>query len=101
MLEALKKAQQDLKDQKNQPPPPSGGPPPPQALINLLAELKMIRSLQVRVNSRTTAYGKQYPGEQADDGDIQKELRNLSQRQVKIEKATKDIATGKAGGGQQ
>ena len=63
-----------------------------QATISLLAELKMIRSLQIRVNTRTTSYGKQYPGEQADDTEIQKELRNLAQRQDKIQKATKDIA---------
>jgi hypothetical protein len=61
----------------------------------------MIRSLQVRVNTRTVSYGKQYPGEQADVPDIQKELRNLAQQQDKIQKATKDIATGKVGGGQQ
>lgn len=100
VIEALKKAQQDLKDKKDQPPPPpGGGQPPSQRLIDMLAELRMIRSLQLKVNRQTTAYGKQYAGEQADDADIQKELRNLGQRQVKIEKATKDIATGKAGGG--
>ena len=58
----------------------------------------MIRSRQLQINRRTTAYGKQYPGEQADDPDVQKELRGLGQRQIKIEKATKDIATGKVGG---
>ena len=74
--------------------------PANQKLIDMLAELKMLKSLQVSVNKRTTAYGKQYPGEQADESDIQKELRNLAQRQVKIQKATKDIATGKAGNSQ-
>jgi hypothetical protein len=98
VIEALKRAQQEIKDKQNQPPPPGGGPPPDQRLITILAELKMIRSLQVRVNQRTTSYAKQYPGEQADDPDIQKELRGLGQRQIKIEKATKDIATGKVGG---
>jgi hypothetical protein len=102
VIEALKRAQQEQQDRKNNPPPPPpGGQPPPQTLISLLAELKMIRSLQVRVNTRTVSYGKQYPGEQADDTDIQKELRNLAQRQDKIQKATKDIATGKVGGGGQ
>jgi hypothetical protein len=101
VIEALKKQQQDLKDQKNQPPPPpGGGSPPPQTLINLLAELKMLRSLQVRVNQRTISYGKQFPGEQVDDSTIQTDLRKLAERQVKIEKATKDIATGKTAGGQ-
>jgi hypothetical protein len=100
VIEALKKQQQDLKDQKNQPPPPPGGSPPPQTLINLLAELKMLRSLQVRVNQRTISYGKLFPGEQVDDSTTQTELRKLAERQVKIEKATKDIATGKTAGGQ-
>jgi len=100
IIEALKKAQQELKDRKDQPPPPPGGPKPPDPLINVLAELRMLRNLQVKVNKRTIDYGKQYPGEQAEDVKIQEELRGLAERQVKIQKATKDIATGKAGGNQ-
>src|SRR5262249_32896773 len=43
MIEALKKARQD---NKNPPPPPGpSGPPPDQKLIDLLAELKMIRAM--------------------------------------------------------
>jgi hypothetical protein len=99
VIEVLKKQQQDLKDRKDSPPPP-GGQPPPQALINMLAELKMLRSLQLWVNQRTISYGKQFPGEQVDDTTAQGELRKLAERQVKIEKATKDIATGKTAGGQ-
>jgi hypothetical protein len=100
IIEALKKAQQELKDRKDQPPPPPGGNKPPDPLINVLAELRMLRNLQVKVNKRTIDYGKQYPGEQAEDVKIQEELRSLAERQVKIQKATKDIATGKAGGNQ-
>ncbi|HEY1380024.1 MAG TPA: hypothetical protein VGF55_24690 [Gemmataceae bacterium] len=100
VIEALKKQQQELKDKKDQPPPPGGGSMSPQALINMLAELKMLRSLQVRVNQRTISYGKQTQGEQTDDSTVQGELRKLAERQVKIEKATKDIATGKTAGGQ-
>jgi len=95
MVAALKKAQQDMKDKKDQPPPPPGGKPPDQRLIDMLAELKMIRSLQLQINNRTKAYATQYPGEQADEADIIKELKNLSQRQEKVHKVTKDIATGK------
>src|SRR5581483_3596322 len=99
VVAALKKQQQELKDKKDSPPPPAGQPPP-QALINMLAELKMLRSLQVRVNQRTISYGKEHPGEQVDDTTVQGDLRKLAERQVKIEKATKDIATGKTAGGQ-
>jgi hypothetical protein len=107
MIEALKKAR---KDNQNKPSPKSGqsGPPPDQRLIDMIAELKMIRSMQLRVNSRTEVYGKQYEGEQApppvaasdakvrDQYEmIQRELRDLADRQSKIEKVTSDIAKGK------
>src|SRR5207302_1238452 len=39
LIAALKKAQQDLKDKKDQPPPPPSGKPPDPRLIDLLAEL--------------------------------------------------------------
>lgn len=61
----------------------------------MLAELRMIRSLQVQINNRTKAYGTQYPGEQADNPDIRKELAILGARQDKVQKVTHDIATGK------
>lgn len=102
VIEALKKAQQDLKDRKDQPPPPNdgSGKPPDQRLIDVLAELRMLRNLQGKINQRTIDYSKQYTGEQTEDAKIHEDLRNLSDRQVKIQKAAKDIATGKAGGSQ-
>jgi hypothetical protein len=47
------------------------------------------------VNNRTTTYGRQYPGEQAADPDIVKELGGLAQRQQKIFEVTNKIARGK------
>jgi len=91
MIEALKKAQQDLKSQGQAQP----GQQQNQKLIDLLAELKMIRAMQMRVNSRTKVYAQRYTGEQADDPDIQKELADLAQRQIKIFDATNNIAKGK------
>ena len=52
MLDALKKAQQDLQQAKGQP-SAGDGPPPDQKLLDEIAELKMIRNLQVKVNERT------------------------------------------------
>lgn len=107
MIEALKKAQADNK-KKSQGQSGQSGQPPDQKLLDLLAELKMIRSMQKRVNARTELYGKQYSGEQAPPPDkagseterekyerIQAELKDLSKRQQKISKVTHDIATGK------
>lgn len=95
MIAALKKARQDLENKKNQQSKPGQqGQPPDQKLIERLAELKMIRSLQVRINNMTELYGQKYKGEQADATDIQKELRDLSDRQQKVEEITRKIATG-------
>jgi hypothetical protein len=107
MIEALKKAIADNKN-KSKSPPSASGQQQPDPLLSLLAELKMIRSMQKRVNARTELYGKQYAGEQAPPPDkgvspeerekyerIQTELKDLSKRQQKIGKVTHDIATGK------
>ncbi len=96
MIAALKKAKKDLDNKKT--PPGGGSPPPPgqqdQKLLDQIAELKMIRSMQVRVNSRTTDYGRAYPGEQANDGTIRRELGNLGERQDRIFDIVQKIARG-------
>ena len=66
-----------------------------QGLVNKLAELKMLRSLQYRVNRRTKQLGRLVEGEQAIDRDIVSQLKQLSDRQSKVQKATYDLSTGK------
>lgn len=110
MVAALKKARKDNQDKPPMPPmpPSSGGMPPDQKLIDMIAELKMIRSMQIRVNNRTTIYGKQIEGEQvsniskvADAKEkeiavgVRKEFKDLSTRQQKLSKVTEDIAKGR------
>jgi len=97
MLEALKKAQQDLQAQKGAPPPGSGGgPPPEQKLLDEIAELKMLKNLQMKVNERTTRQGKKdETAEQTVDPLIKVELKDLANRQIRIEEMARDIATGK------
>jgi hypothetical protein len=95
MRDALKKAQQELG--KN-PPGPPGNPnndPQLQKLLDEIAELKMIRTLQVQVNERTKRYGNKQPGEQSDDPQIKKELRDLGDRQDKIETMVNNLVTKK------
>jgi hypothetical protein len=46
------------------------------------------------VNSRTKVYGGQYTGEQAGDPILQAELRQLAERQVKIEGMLDKLAKG-------
>jgi hypothetical protein len=106
MIEALQKARAENKSKQGKSPPP--GQPPDPKLIDLIAELKMIRSMQIRVNKRTELYGNLYPTEQSpavDKGkdaqekkkltEVHHEMKDLSGRQEKLSKITHDIATGK------
>ena len=85
MIDALKKAQKDLDQQKNGK-PPEGQPPPngDQKLLDKIAELKMIRSLQSRINDRTKFYGRLFPNEQAFDPNLRQQLQQLGERQERI-----------------
>jgi hypothetical protein len=92
MIDALKKKQQQMQASKSN---SQSNPKQNQKLLDLLAELKMIRAMQVRVNSRTKVYGEKYKGEQAADADIQKELTDLAMRQQKIFDVTDNLYRGK------
>jgi hypothetical protein len=92
MIEALKKARQELDNKKS--PPSTSSPPPDQKLLDQIAELKMILAMQLRVNTRTRIYGRQYQGEQTADPNIARELRNLSERQERIFDVTNRISKG-------
>ena len=93
MLEALKKAKQDL---DNPPPPPPPGSPPPsdpkKNLIQLVEQLKLLKELQIQVNQRTEAFGKRTPGAQAGDPFIQEQLKQLSDRQETLKKMLQKVA---------
>ena len=111
MIESLKKAQQDNKNRK----PPEPGQPGQQSpaqqdqrLIDQISELKTIRSMQIQINKRTESHGKKFDGEQAPDisqlkdprakaqaEQVLKEIRELSKRQDKIGKVTRDISLGR------
>jgi hypothetical protein len=95
MIDALKKARQDNQDPPKPGQPGKSGPPGDQKLLELLQELKMVRSLQKRVNDRTNTYGRLFPNEeQARDPQIVRELRNLSERQQRIQDIVSRIAKG-------
>ena len=99
MIEALQKAQDELEKQKQQPSPPNQQPgsPQDQPLVDKIAELKLIRALQMRVNRRTQHYSKQVTGEigQADLPEIIEALRELADREERVFRTTRDIVVGK------
>jgi len=95
ILDALQKELEKSKDKKQQPQQQQPQQQQDQALVDMLAELKMLRSLQYRVNRRTKQLGRLVEGEQAHDPDVFQQLQQLSTRQAKIQQTAADLATGK------
>jgi hypothetical protein len=94
-VEALKKAQQDAAKKKSPPGQQSPGEPQDPPLVDILAELKMIRALQVQVNTRTARYSKMIEGEQAENAELLKAIRRLAEREQRIHRVTRDLHMGK------
>jgi len=98
MLAALEKAQQDLEQKQQQ----SGeqqqqGEPEEPPLVDSLAEIKLIRSLQMWVNKRTMFYSKRLDGKlpAEEQQDVEAGLRKLAEREQRIYETTRDIAQEK------
>jgi hypothetical protein len=72
---------------------PTAGQPDDMGLVDKLSELKMIRSLQMRINKRTQMYGEMIKGEEAETPEILKALDDLADRQQRVFKATGDLST--------
>ncbi|MFH1265777.1 MAG: hypothetical protein ABIK89_08610 [Planctomycetota bacterium] len=89
MIEAFQQAQQEAEKKRKMPMPP--GPPQDQALVDLLAEIKMVRAMQMRVNRRTDRYAKLIDGEQAQNADLLEALDRLAERQERIHQITRDL----------
>lgn len=94
MVEALRREMEKLEEKDQQGDQQQGEQGDP-ALIDLIAELKLLRSLQYRVNRRTRQYGRQIDGEQAADPELLDLLDQLSIRQARIQRATYDLSTGR------
>jgi hypothetical protein len=95
MIKALEKAKKEMEKQdpkKSEDNPPSKQQD--QKLLDKIAELKMIKAMQLRVNARTELYGKRYEGEQAITPEIRLELRELAGRQERIFDVTSKMAKG-------
>jgi len=94
MIKALQKAQKDSKPSPSK--PGQSGPPPDQKLLDQIAELKMIRAMQLKVNQRTKLYGNMHKqeGEQTNNGELKGKLKDLSERQEKLFDVTMKIVKG-------
>ena len=100
MTEALQQAQRDQEDQQQQQEQQKQTQPGERPLVDKIAELKMIRALQARVNSRTTRYSlrledSEDPVGQAEDEELREFIEKLGGRQERIQEVTQDIVLGK------
>ena len=95
MIAAFKKAQKEM-EQKQQQPGQQGqmanGEPP---LVDALAELRMIRAMQMRVNVRTQRYAELSKTEQVETPELLKALEQLAEREQRIHQITRDIVVGR------
>jgi hypothetical protein len=93
MIESLKKTQKDMdknRQKSNMQVAQQDSP-----LVDKLAELKMIRALQMQINSRTERYSKLIEGEQAENAELVDALKRLAERQQRVYRVTHDLASGK------
>ena len=96
MIDALQQEMQKKDEQQQQQDgQPMQSAPGEQPLVDALSELKMLRSLQLRINKRTQQLGKLADGPEALNPELIDQLKTLSRRQAKIQRATFDLSTGR------
>lgn len=96
MISALRKELEKKQNEQKQGPQGGqpGGPQEP-ALVNQLAELKLIRSLQNQVNRLTLQIGTELNGALPTDSDQIKLIQDIRARQERIQGATYDLSVGR------
>ena len=101
MVAALVQVQKEQKEkkQKEQPGQPPQGEPGEQPLVDKLAELRLIRTLQVRINNRTNTLSQMLddPADvvgQVTAAEVLVEVKALAKRQASIQQVARDIVTG-------
>ena len=99
LLAALEKSRRKEEEDRQQAGGAGGRPAEPgeQPLVDKLAELKMLRSLQLRVNNRTQRFSQLLDEgtERATEPELIEALGRLAERQRSIERAARDIVTGR------
>ena len=99
MLDSLKQVQKKREDKKKQPGQQQrqqSGNPEDEPLVDSIAELKLLKTLQLRINRRTQSLAKQTNNQedvigQVGDPGLLGELEELAGRQQKIHEVTREI----------
>ena len=96
LLEAVKRELKDMEDKEQQ---SQDGESPSgemiEALVDQLSELKMIRSMQMRINKTTQRCQKLITGAAAEDPEVINVLNELSVREERLRQILHDISIGK------
>lgn len=99
LLAALEQAEREQQERQQQKNPAGGRPAEPgeQPLVDTIAELKMLRTLQSRINRQTGRFSQllNENAEQAAEPELLEALGKLASRQERIERAAHDIASGR------
>ncbi|MEM9825935.1 MAG: hypothetical protein AAF958_05075 [Planctomycetota bacterium] len=94
MIDALVKAQRDLekeKKQREQGKPQQGGGSQEKPLVEVIAELKLIRSMETRIQKSTQRYSQTLDSGETAAGEVLPLLQDLAQRQSRLYKITRDL----------
>jgi hypothetical protein len=99
MIDAFQQAQKDQEQRENDGPMGEGQQGDP-GLVDVIAELKMIRAMQDRVNNRTRRYADllENPADlvgQATEDELQQAISELAEREKSCQRVTRDIVVGK------
>ena len=90
MIAAFHKAQKQVEAKGGQ-----AGGDQESPLVDTLAEIKMIRSMQNWVNGRTKRFTEMSKTDQADTPELIASLRKLAEREDRIHRAARDIVVGR------
>jgi hypothetical protein len=90
IIAALERARRDQQQQQAQQQQQQQQQPPRQPLVPNAAELKLLRSAQLRVNERTHSFDRARPKGDL-DAELQGQVKKISDRQAEVAKMTRDL----------
>jgi hypothetical protein len=93
LIETTQKEMQDMKNPNRQQSTQSQGAKKQSRLVELMAEIKVLKNMQLQVNRRTKQVDELIPNAEASNRDsLLKQIRELSARQQKLIETTKELA---------
>lgn len=92
LIEATQREMQEMKSEERQQQQPSSGEQKQRSLVELMAEIKVLRSLQLRVNRRTLQIDELMAEETGDDrDDLLLQLEELTARQQRLVESAAEL----------